>query len=43
MELPTIDPVYLVCAILFIVIIALDMRDRKHKNSEHFSGGKEPT
>ena len=39
MELPQIDPTYVVCGILFIVILALDMRDRRHQNKEHFMGG----
>jgi hypothetical protein len=43
-----IDPVYIICAILFIVILALEMRDRRHKpgnhnksieNRENFIGG----
>ena len=45
MELPQRDPTYVVCGILFIVILALEMRDRRHQNKEHFIGGswgKEP-
>ena len=41
-----IEPVYIVCAILFIVILALEMRDRRHRpQQENFMGGswhKEP-
>ena len=45
MELPSIDGTYVVCAILFIVIIALDMRDKRYKAVENFEVGswrKEP-
>jgi hypothetical protein len=45
MEFPAIDPVYIVCGILFIVILALDMRDKRYRNKEDFMGGswgKEP-
>ena len=35
-----IDPAYIICAILFIVILALEMRDRRNKaKREHFAGG----
>jgi hypothetical protein len=34
-----VEPIYLICGVLLIAIIALEIRDRNHKDQENFEGG----
>lgn len=39
MNIQDIDPIYVLCFVLLIIIIVLEFRDRQFKNKEEFVGG----